>query len=377
MKTTIKNLPRHVLRATMEPATLDSEARTIDLVWYTGASVYRYSWDEGIYELVFSMEPKAIRMGRLKDGAPLLNSHSQWTLNDVIGVVEKAWIEDGTGRASVRFSEREDVEPIEAGLVEQLIEAVRHELGRADLVLVSDYGKGVCTAELTSQLISIARTCGVPVVVDPARSADYARYAGCSCITPNRSEAAIASGMRICSPGDGLEAAHRQGVVHRDLKSQNIIINAADQIKIIDFGLARSAHLEGLTATGLIMGTPEYMAPEQVAGKKVDERADIYSLGIILYEVFTGHVPFTGESAIAVGFMQLKEEPLAPCLVNPNLPSSLEHVILKALHKEPLQRYRTVTELKMELEHAVTQPQTEVAELPAQRRKPERVKATR
>ena len=176
---------------------------------------------------------------------------------------------------------------------------------------------------------------------------------------------------------DGLEAAHRQGVVHRDLKSQNIIINAADQIKIIDFGLARSAHLEGLTATGLIMGTPEYMAPEQVAGKKVDERADIYSLGIILYEVFTGHVPFTGESAIAVGFMQLKEEPPAPCLVNPNLPSSLEHVILKALHKEPLQRYRTVTELKMELEHAVTQPQTEVAELPAQRRKPERVKATR
>ena len=119
------------------------------------------------------------------------------------------------GRTQSRYPQqmirvdREDVEPIEAGLVEQLIEAVRHELGRADLVLVSDYGKGVCTAELTSQLISIARTCGVPVVVDPARSADYARYAGCSCITPNRSEAAIASGMRICSPGDGLEAARK------------------------------------------------------------------------------------------------------------------------------------------------------------------------
>jgi len=155
---------------------------------------------------------------------------------------------------------------------------------------------------------------------------------------------------------DGLEAAHRQGVIHRDLKSQNVLINSANQVKIIDFGLAHSAHLQGMTATGLIMGTPEYMAPEQVAGRKVDERADIYSLGVILYELFTGRVPFTGDSAIAVGFRQMKEEPKPPCQWNNELSPAVELVILKALEKEPLKRYATVTELKAELERAVLQP---------------------
>ncbi len=136
---------------------------------------------------------------------------------------------------------------------------------------------------------------------------------------------------QIC---DGLEEAHRQGVVHRDLKSQNIIIGANNHIKIIDFGLAQSSHLQGMTATGLIMGTPEYMSPEQVSGKRVDERADIYSLGIIMYELFTGKVPFSGDSAIAVGFKQLKEDPPKPTEVNPQFPASVERVILKALEKD-------------------------------------------
>jgi len=158
---------------------------------------------------------------------------------------------------------------------------------------------------------------------------------------------------QIC---EGLEAAHRQGIIHRDLKSQNIIINSFNQIKIIDFGLAHASHLEGLTATGLIMGTPEYMAPEQVAGKKVDERADLYSFGIILYELFTGKVPFTGESAIAIGFKQMKEDPLPPRQINPQLPVPVEHVILKAIQKDPLMRYHSVGELKADLERAVLQP---------------------
>ncbi len=159
---------------------------------------------------------------------------------------------------------------------------------------------------------------------------------------------------QIC---DGLEAAHREGVIHRDLKSQNIILDPSNRIKIIDFGLARTAHMEGMTATGLIMGTPEYMAPEQVSGKKIDERADIYSLGIILYEIFTGRVPFTGESAIAVGFMQLKEKPVLPSKLNPGISVEIEKIISKALEKDPVHRYRTITELKRELEAAVLQPQ--------------------
>lgn len=164
---------------------------------------------------------------------------------------------------------------------------------------------------------------------------------------------ALSIALQVC---DGLEAAHRQGVIHRDLKSQNILINTSNQVKIIDFGLARAGNLEGMTATGLIMGTPEYMAPEQVTGNRVDERADIYSLGIILYELFTGHVPFTGNSAIAVGFKQVKEDPQQPCDINPQLSSEVQRVILKALQKDPYARHASVTELKVDLERAMKQP---------------------
>ncbi len=159
-----------------------------------------------------------------------------------------------------------------------------------------------------------------------------------------------------CQVSDGLQAAHAQGVIHRDLKSQNIIISAANQIKIIDFGLAYTQQMQGMTATGLIMGTPEYMSPEQVSGKKVDERADIYSLGIILYELFTGKVPFTGPSAISIGFQQMKDYPPPPASVNPQIPAAVEAVILKALQKNPMHRHRSVVELKEELEAAVHQP---------------------
>ena len=164
---------------------------------------------------------------------------------------------------------------------------------------------------------------------------------------------AVNIAAQIC---EGLQAAHGQGVIHRDLKSQNIIINSANQIKIIDFGLAHTQQMQGLTATGLIMGTPEYMAPEQVSGKKVDERADVYSLGIILYELFTGKVPFTGPSAISIGFQQMKDDPAPPTSVNPQIPFAVEQVILKALQKDPVHRYRSVAELKLDLESAVGQP---------------------
>jgi len=158
---------------------------------------------------------------------------------------------------------------------------------------------------------------------------------------------------QIC---DGVQAAHAQGVIHRDLKSQNIILNAANQIKIIDFGLAHTQQQQGLTATGLIMGTPEYMSPEQVSGKRVDERTDIYSLGIILYEIFTGKVPFTGSSAISVGFQQMKDPPPLPSSINPQIGGPIEQVILKALQKDPMHRYRDVNELKQDLEAAINRP---------------------
>jgi eukaryotic-like serine/threonine-protein kinase len=152
---------------------------------------------------------------------------------------------------------------------------------------------------------------------------------------------------------DGLEAAHSQGVVHRDLKAQNIMIGRTGQVKIIDFGLARSVHLEGMTATGLIMGTPEYMAPEQVSGKHVDERADIYALGVILFEMLTGRVPFTGDSAISIGFQHVKDPPPSPRSINPQIPEEVERIILKALEKDPIKRYRTVDEMRKDFAAAL------------------------
>jgi serine/threonine protein kinase len=178
---------------------------------------------------------------------------------------------------------------------------------------------------------------------------------------------------QIC---DGLDAAHRQGVIHRDLKTQNIIIHPNNHIKIIDFGLARTSHMEGMTATGLIMGTPEYMAPEQVSGKKVDERADIYSLGIILYELFTGKVPFTGDSAIAVGFKQMKEDPPPPRELNPQLSPAVERVILRALQKDPAMRYFSVSELRTDLERAVMQPAVApIPESSSRQQEPEKIRS--
>ncbi|MBW2523914.1 MAG: serine/threonine protein kinase, partial [Deltaproteobacteria bacterium] len=105
--------------------------------------------------------------------------------------------------------------------------------------------------------------------------------------------------VEVCQ---GLQAAHDAGVVHRDLKPSNILIDEHQHAKIIDFGLARLAQLEGMTATGAILGTPEYMSPEQVRGQPADARSDLYSLGAMLYHALTGQPPFTGESAIAVGF---------------------------------------------------------------------------
>lgn len=140
----------------------------------------------------------------------------------------------------------------------------------------------------------------------------------------------------------GLREAHAQGIVHRDLKPQNIMVDTGGVIKIMDFGIARSASAE---TTLSIAGTPAYMAPEQAVGKPADQRSDIYSLGLILYEIFTGTPAFSDASAFARLAKSSHEEPAPACEVEPNVPEWLEAVILKCLEKEPEKRFESVNEL--------------------------------
>jgi serine/threonine protein kinase len=138
---------------------------------------------------------------------------------------------------------------------------------------------------------------------------------------------------------DGLAAAHLQGVVHRDLKPQNVLVGKADLCKLIDFGLAKSNLMLGLTASGTIMGTPEYMSPEQVRGQSVAEPADLYSLGVVLYEMFSGDVPFHGDNPVAVGYLHLHQAP-PPIETKVNaLPPALCALVMRLLEKRPEDRY--------------------------------------
>lgn len=156
---------------------------------------------------------------------------------------------------------------------------------------------------------------------------------------------AIGVALQICS---GLKEAHAQGIVHRDLKPENVMIDGQGNVKIMDFGIARS--MEAATRlTGSMMGTPAYMAPEQVSGKTIDYRTDIYSLGLILYEMFTGAQACQADTPVAAALKQIRETPPAPHEVDPSIPVPIERAILKCLEKEPAKRFQSVAELEKTL----------------------------
>ena len=158
---------------------------------------------------------------------------------------------------------------------------------------------------------------------------------------------AVSIAKQVC---EGLDEAHHLGIVHRDLKPQNIMVDEDGNARIMDFGIARSLKAKGITGAGVMIGTPEYMSPEQVEGKDADQRADIYSLGIILYEMLTGKVPFEGDTPFTIGVKHKSEIPKDPKLLNTQISPDLGRLVLKCLEKDKAKRYQSAHELHADLE---------------------------
>lgn len=147
----------------------------------------------------------------------------------------------------------------------------------------------------------------------------------------------------------GLRFAHRAGIVHRDVKPHNVIVDSEGHVKVMDFGIARAGTSQ-MTEVGSIIGTAQYLSPEQARGAPVDESSDLYSTGILLYEILTGKVPFNGETPVEVAMKHLSQVPDAPSSLRPEIPRDLDLVVLRSLAKEPADRYRTAQEMDRDLE---------------------------
>jgi serine/threonine-protein kinase len=156
--------------------------------------------------------------------------------------------------------------------------------------------------------------------------------------------------LELC---DALDAMHKRGIVHRDLKPENVMVSDRDRIKIIDFGIAMREDARRITHVGTspLLGTPDYISPEQVQGKRGDQRSDIYALGIMVYEMLTGRVPFSGPNPLAVMNDRLVVDVPPPSELNPEIPPQLEEILYRALEREPRHRYATASEMQWDLEH--------------------------
>jgi tetratricopeptide (TPR) repeat protein len=153
--------------------------------------------------------------------------------------------------------------------------------------------------------------------------------------------------LQVCR---ALEAAHTEGVIHRDLKPQNIMLDASGKAYVMDFGIARSAYLPGMTQTGALIGTPEYMSPEQARGEKLTERSDIFSLGVIFYELLTAKSPYPADAPLATLWKRMQEKPASPVEIDPEVPKPLNDIVMKALEIEADDRFSSSGEMAQQLE---------------------------
>jgi serine/threonine-protein kinase len=159
---------------------------------------------------------------------------------------------------------------------------------------------------------------------------------------------------------EALDVAHRAGLVHRDIKPANILLAGDGRVKVADFGIAKALEAGDFTQPGLMVGTARYVAPEQVEGKPVDARTDIYSLGVVLYELLCGRAPFDGEGEAAVALARLQRDPLRPRQVRPSVPKALEEIVCRALARDPDDRYDTAADLRAALLSAGASPNADV-----------------
>jgi predicted Ser/Thr protein kinase len=151
----------------------------------------------------------------------------------------------------------------------------------------------------------------------------------------------------VCS---ALAAAHARGLIHRDIKPGNVMLTPEGKVKVMDFGIARATTSETITQTAAVVGTAQYISPEQAQGQAVDYRSDLYSVGCCLYEMLTGTVPFTGATPVAIAYRHVREDPTPPHMLNADVPAPLEAICLKAMAKLPDNRYQTAAELHDDLE---------------------------
>lgn len=148
---------------------------------------------------------------------------------------------------------------------------------------------------------------------------------------------------------EALEEAHGRGVIHRDIKPHNVLLTSTGDVKVADFGIARAAAHTSISQTSLVLGTASYMSPEQALGESVDPRSDLYSLGVVLYEMLTGELPYTADNPVAVSMKHVNESLRPPREINPEIPESMDAVVTKLLSKDPEDRYRGATELGEDL----------------------------
>jgi beta-lactam-binding protein with PASTA domain/tRNA A-37 threonylcarbamoyl transferase component Bud32 len=207
-------------------------------------------------------------------------------------------------------------------------------LSHPNIVSIYDWGQGDQTYYIVMEYVdgptlsSMLRPReGTSVALEPERAASIA--------------ASVAA---------ALDFAHRRGVIHRDVKPGNVLIDDRGQVKVADFGIARAIGAsEDLTQTGSVMGTATYFSPEQAQGYPVDPRSDVYSLGVVLYEMVTGKPPFSGENPVSIAYKHVKEPPPRPSSVNPAVPAALEAIILKAMAKDPDGRYQSAEDMRADL----------------------------